>query len=106
MPEPVEVVLRFHPRVVRRVRETQWHRSEQVAEQPDGSLLWRARIAEPQEMVHWIRGWGADVEVVEPEKLRETLMGEARAMAEVYDWHVTSGPSHTQSSTVDDFFGG
>jgi CRISPR-associated endonuclease/helicase Cas3 len=31
--EPVEVVLRFHPRVAGRVRETRWHHSEQVEEQ-------------------------------------------------------------------------
>ena len=71
--EPVEVVLRFHPRVAGRVRETRWHRSEQIEEQADGSLLWRARVAELQEMLPWVRGWGADVEVVEPEELRDTL---------------------------------
>ena len=83
--EPVEVALCFHPRVAQRVRETQWHRSEEVAEQADGSLLWRAWVAEPQEMVPWIRGWGADVEVVGPEGLREMLMGEVRRLAGVYD---------------------
>lgn len=102
--EPVEVVLRFHPRVAARVRETQWHRGEQVEEQADGHLLWRARVAEPQEMLPWIRGWGADVEVVEPKALRETLMGEAKAMAEQYGWYVSSKPPG-ESSTVDDFFG-
>jgi CRISPR-associated endonuclease/helicase Cas3 len=53
--EPVEVVLKFHPRVAGRVRETRWHRSEQVEEQPDGSLVWRARVAEVQEMAPWVR---------------------------------------------------
>jgi hypothetical protein len=54
--DPVVVVLRFHPVVARRVRETQWHHSEQLEEQADGSLMWRARVAEPQEMMPWIRG--------------------------------------------------
>lgn len=81
---PVEVVLRFMPRVAGRVRETQWHRSEQVEAQPDGSLVWRAKIAEPQEMMPWIRGWGADVEVIGPEGLRAKLVEEARRMAELY----------------------
>jgi CRISPR-associated endonuclease/helicase Cas3 len=89
--EPVEVVLRFHPRVAHRVRETQWHRSEDVAEQADGSLVWRARVAEPQEMVPWIRGWGADVEVLEPEGLREALTSETRKLADLY--HVTHAES-------------
>ncbi len=82
--EPVEVVLRFHPRVAMRVRETRWHPSQQLEEQPDGYLLWRARIAEPQEMLPWIRGWGADCEVEGPAGLREALIAEARRLAEVY----------------------
>lgn len=102
---PVEVVLRFHPSVNRRVRETQWHRSESLEQQPDGSLVWRAKVAEPQEMVPWIRGWGADVEVLAPGWLRETLAGEARALAERYGWHVSSKPFGAPSSTVDDFYG-
>lgn len=104
--EPVTVQLKFHPRVARRVRETRWHRSERVTEQPDGYLLWEATIAEPQEMIPWIRGWGADVEVLQPTVVRETLMGEARAMAELYGWYVTATPHSQPRSTLDEFFGG
>lgn len=88
--EPVEVVLRFHPRVAQRVQETQWQRGQQVTVQPDGWLLWRARVAEPQEMLPWIRGWGADVEVVEPDTLRELQIVEAGRLADLY--RVTSSP--------------
>ena len=62
--EPVEVVLHFSKQVARRICETRWHPSEQVLLQEDGSLIWRAKIAEPREMMPWIRGWGCDVEVV------------------------------------------
>lgn len=82
--EPVEVALKFHPRVARRVQETRWHRSAEEKELPDGSLLWQARVAEPQEMLPWIRGWGADCEVLEPEGLRKALEREARRMARLY----------------------
>ncbi len=64
-----------------------------------------AEVAEVQEMVPWIRGWGADVEVLVPVELRETLMGETKKMAEQYGWFVSSQPSE-KSSTLDDFFGG
>ncbi len=82
--EPVEIVLRFSQRVAPRVRETRWHRTEQVEPLEDGRLLWRARIAEPQEMMPWIRGWGADVEVLQPDLLRKTLAEEVKRMTEVY----------------------
>jgi len=84
--EPVEVVLRFHPTVALRVKESRWHHSQQIEEQPDGYLIWRALIAEPRETVPWIRGWGADVQAVEPEELRELMEGEARRLARVYGW--------------------
>ena len=103
--EPEEVVLRFSRKVAPRVRETQWHHTEKTEEESDGSLVWQAKIAEWQEMLPWIRGWGADVEVLEPNELRETLMGETKVMAERYGWFVSSQPTG-QSSTLDDFFGG
>lgn len=83
--EPVEVVLRFSKQVACRVRETVWHPSQRMADLPDGRLLWRARIAEPREMFPWIRGWGADVEVMEPPELRERMAAEAEAMARMYE---------------------
>lgn len=104
--EPVEIVLRFHPRVAMRVKESRWHHSQRIEEQTDGYLIWRARVAEPQEMLWWIRGWGADCEVLQPRELRESLMGDAKAAAEMYGWFVSSQASSDRSSTLDDFFGG
>jgi predicted DNA-binding transcriptional regulator YafY len=82
--EPVEVVLKFHPRVGQRVKETRWHRSQKLEEQEDGSILWSARVAEPKEMLNWIRGWGADVEVIAPEILRDSVRDEAARMMNLY----------------------
>ncbi len=82
--EPVEVVLKFSARVAKRVGETRWHRSEQVTEMEDGCLLWRAWIAEPQEMLPWVRGWGADCEVIAPVEIREKMKKEARNLAQIY----------------------
>ena len=107
--KPVEVVLRFHPRVASRVRETRWHRSERVAEEADGSLVWRAQVAEPQEMLPWIRGWGADVALIAPQELRDQLSGEARRLAESYAWCVSrdgTARSDTLDQTFGSYFGG
>jgi CRISPR-associated endonuclease/helicase Cas3 len=82
--EPVEVILHFSQRVANRVLETRWHRSEQVSELEDGRLIWRACVAEPQEMMPWIRGWGADVEVITPVELREKVIEEARKLCAIY----------------------
>src|SRR4051794_23127898 len=68
--EPVEVVLRFGANVASRVREARWHPTEQVSEEPDGSLTWRATVAGPIEIRLWILSWGDNVEVVGPPELR------------------------------------
>lgn len=82
--DPLKVELLFHPRVAHRIGETRWHRSEQVELQKDGSLLWCALIAEPREMMPWIRGWGADVEVIQPNWLRDEIIKEVDELMGVY----------------------
>ena len=80
--EPVEVELRFAAKVASRVREARWHPTERVAEEPDGSLTWRATVAGPIEIRLWILSWGDDVEVVAPASLREDVAAtHARAAA-------------------------
>ncbi|MGB4678226.1 MAG: WYL domain-containing protein [Aggregatilineales bacterium] len=89
--ELVEVVLRFHPSVVDRVNETRWHPSERKEADPDrfGWLRWTAQVTDTTDMLPWIRGWGADVEVLAPEELRIEMMGEARRIAERYGWETS-----------------
>ena len=83
--EPELVRLRFAPgRATRRLKESIWHPLEKVADTEDGGCTWEAPIAEWREMLPWIRGWGADVEVLEPEGLRKALERETRRLAEVY----------------------
>lgn len=82
--EPERVKLRFSPAVTRRVKESIWHPLEKVEDTEDGGCLWSVDIAEWREMLPWVRGWGADVEVLEPKELREALEKEVRKMARVY----------------------
>lgn len=84
--ETVRVVLRFSERVKARVLETRWHPSQQTREDPDmpGSLLWEVQVADTLDLLPWIRGWGADCEVLEPKELREALTREAQELAELY----------------------
>lgn len=105
--DPVAIKLKFTRReAVTRLKESIWHPTQAITDNDDGSCIWEAQVAEWQEMVPWVRGWGADVEVLEPQELRETLMGEAKALAERYGWFVSSRPANQPSSTLDDFFGG
>lgn len=82
--DPVTVRLRFSPAVTRRVKENIWHPLERVEETGDGGCIWSVEIAEWHEMLPWVRGWGADCEVLEPKELREALEKEVKKMARVY----------------------
>jgi predicted DNA-binding transcriptional regulator YafY len=82
---PVRITLRFHNRQYDRLRETRWHPSEKITLEPDGAVIWQGYVSEPQEMLPWIRSWGADVEVLEPDHIREQIAAEAEQTARLYD---------------------
>lgn len=82
--EPITVKLRFHNRVRQRLLETRWHPTEQIIDEEDGSVIWQGLIAEPQEMLPWIRSWGADVEVLEPKTIRDAIAIGADRTARLY----------------------
>lgn len=72
--EPENVILRFTgERAIRRLKESIWHPLETVSDEADGGCIWSAPIADWREMQAWIRGWGADVVVLEPDQLREMM---------------------------------
>ncbi len=84
--ETLQIALRFSPRVRERVLETIWHPSEQKEEDPEktGWLRWTAQLAHTQDIIPWIRSWGADCEVVGPSKLKRTMRREARKLSNLY----------------------
>jgi CRISPR-associated endonuclease/helicase Cas3 len=104
--EPVEVRLRFSREVARRVRETRWHPSERRNDLPDGGVEWQATVDEPQEMLPWIRGWGADVEVIAPEDLRQMIIEEVKRLNRLYDYQATPKTlTDRANDTFQSFFG-
>ena len=82
--EPVEVRLRFSPRVTRRVKESVWHPSQRIEDCEDGGCFFTVCVSMPLEMKPWIRGWGADCEVLAPQELRQQLEEEVRRAVQMY----------------------
>lgn len=81
--EPVTVRLRFSHFAARRLKETLWHPSQTIVDTPQG-CEWTALIGDVVEIENWIRGWGADCEVLEPVELREKLIDHVRRQARMY----------------------
>jgi proteasome accessory factor B len=82
--EGVQVQLRFTPDVAWRVRESNWHPSQQIELLPDGGCLLSISVASMMELGRWVRSWGDRVEVLAPASLREELRQEAVRLARQY----------------------
>jgi predicted DNA-binding transcriptional regulator YafY len=82
--EETGVKLRFAPGATRRVKESIWHPSQVIEDLPDGGCLFTVRVGSTLEMTPWIRGWGPDVEVLEPEALREEFKKWAERLHNMY----------------------
>lgn len=80
------VILRFSPAVKERVLETRWHPSQDSMDDPDkpGYLRWWVDVADTTDMKPWVRSWGADCDVLEPDTLRAELAAHAGGMASMY----------------------
>lgn len=74
--EPVDVTLHFSPEAGAWVAEEQWHPSQQVEEQADGSVLFKLHIAVTAEFVNWLMYYGSRVKVLEPFWLQDRLREE------------------------------
>jgi predicted DNA-binding transcriptional regulator YafY len=78
------VKLRFAKDVAWRVRESRWHPTQTIDEEPDGSVVLTVSVASLMELGRWVRSWGDRVEVLAPQELREELRDEALRLARAY----------------------
>ncbi|MEL6526685.1 MAG: WYL domain-containing protein [Chloroflexota bacterium] len=99
--ETVFVKLRFSPSVARRVRETNWHPSQTLMN--DGQhVIMTIQVDNTTDLIPWIRGWGASVEVLEPKILRNKLVAETRKLMQLYDMQTGT---NSLDDTFNTFFG-
>lgn len=76
--------LRFSAKVAGNVAEVQWHHSQRVEWNDDGSADFRVRVDGLGEIVWWIFGYGDQVEVLAPAKLRKRIATTAATVARMY----------------------
>jgi len=82
--QPVHIKLHFTPNAAGYVKEKVWHESQKVSEKRDGSVILELDVAGTREIKHWILCWGSQVQVLEPDSLREEIRSEAAEMLGVY----------------------
>jgi predicted DNA-binding transcriptional regulator YafY len=78
------VTIRFTAAVADRIREREWHESQELRDLPDGRLELRLRLGALPEIERWILTWGTDAEVLQPKELRQRLQKTAESLASLY----------------------
>jgi predicted DNA-binding transcriptional regulator YafY len=76
------VQLLFRGRAAHLVAEREWHPSQRMAFQPDGSLRLTLRTANLGELARWLAGFPGEVRVEAPEELRRLVVANARRLLE------------------------
>jgi predicted DNA-binding transcriptional regulator YafY len=78
----IEARIRFQPSAAPFVAERQWHESQELSTERDGSIVLTLRVADTIELRRWILSFGASAEVLDPPALRDEIRGEAQRMVE------------------------
>ena len=80
-----DIKLWFSPKVANNVAEVQWHSTQKVAVEDDGSAIVEFRVDGLGEITWWILGSGDQVQVLAPKVLREKIADVAKNMVRVND---------------------
>ncbi len=80
-----KAVVRFGRPVARFLREYEWHPSQKLTPQKDGSILFEVEVASFVELKSFIQSFGKHAVVLEPEDLRTEIRDECLATLEAYE---------------------
>jgi predicted DNA-binding transcriptional regulator YafY len=82
--EKFEIELCIDPPVAEMLAETQWHRTQEVEHNDDGTLTFRYSVEGLDEIVYWILGLGPAVKVIKPDILAHRVRDLAQRVAARY----------------------
>jgi len=78
-----DIKLRFLPKVANNVTEVQWHSSQKVIYNDDGSAIMEFSVDGLGEISWWILGYGDQVQVLSPKALRDKIIEVAKNMVKL-----------------------
>ena len=87
-----EVRIRFRPSAAPFIAEREWHETQELASENDGSVVLTMRVADTLELRRWVMSFGSEAEVLEPDSLRQEIRNEAQAILDQLDrWNFAPG---------------
>ncbi|MCC7178209.1 MAG: transcriptional regulator [Acidobacteria bacterium] len=81
---PERVEIEFAPRVARYIREREWHASQQLRDQPDGSVRLVLKVCRDWALRSWILGFGPHARVIGPSALAEEILEHLEEARDAY----------------------
>ncbi|MCA1786985.1 MAG: transcriptional regulator [Desulfobacteraceae bacterium] len=75
----------FSPEAAMHIKERQWHASQEIIDQPDGSIIFTAQTAGIHDIRIWVLSWGAKARVLAPESLKKIIKSEIEALNRLYE---------------------
>jgi len=72
------IKLRFLPKVANNVTEVQWHSTQKVTRNSDGSATVEFRVDGLGEISWWVLGYGDQVQILAPKALRDKTLKTAK----------------------------
>ncbi len=82
--EAEEISVLFEKKAALWVRERKWHSSQTITPLRGGKIQLDLRVAVTPELMQWVMGFGAQVEVIAPVRLRRMVENEAWKVAGKY----------------------
>lgn len=79
-----QVDIKFSSKTAPYIVERNWHPSQKIVNNPDGSIQLQLTVNHTLELKRWIMSWGKDAEVVQPQKLRNEILDEMVASVRLY----------------------
>jgi proteasome accessory factor B len=65
------------------VIDVQWHSTQKVTREPDGSAIVEFRVDGLKEITWWVLGYGDHVQVLAPASLRDRVIQAAQNMIQI-----------------------
>ncbi|MGI6098023.1 MAG: WYL domain-containing protein [Dethiobacteria bacterium] len=74
----------FNAHQARWIRERTWHHSQQIEENPDGSLILTLKVSSLDAVKRWVMSFGAHAEVLSPPELQKEIKSDLQKMLQFY----------------------
>jgi len=76
--------IEFSRDVARYVKESNWHKSQKLTPQKDGSLIAEFQLTDTQEIKRWIMSFGPNARVLGPTEFAEEIAKDLQTMLDSY----------------------